>query len=75
MWSKESRELRASYEDQCVMLQRGYQVEYERICNATDVFMAARDDLIKKSSLEMSCSQKKVAPYRIFKREMAFETK
>lgn len=36
---------------------------------------SARDELLKKASVENSAAWKRVSPYRVFKREMAGEAK
>jgi len=68
-------ESRAIYEDFGANLQREYQIEYERVCNAIDALTSARDELMRKASVENSATRKKVSPYKVFKRERAAEAK
>ena len=75
MWLKETPESRAIYEDFGAKLQRDYQIEHERVCNLIDTLNSARDELMKKVSVENSATWKRVSPYRVFKREMAADAK
>jgi hypothetical protein len=72
VWVTKTPESRAIYEDFGAKLQREYQIEYERVCNAID---ALTDELMRKASVENSAARKKVSPYKVFKRERAAEAK